>query len=336
VADTAERLLRLLSLLQARPFWPGPELAERLGVTVRTVRRDIDRLRTMGYPIDTELGPDGGYRLGRGGDLPPLLLDDDEAVAVAVGLRLAIDDGDEGTADTALAALAKLESLLPGRLRPRVEAVVSMTLPMPGPVGDGVVGAELVTVAQACRATERLRFTYRDAHGRRSERLVEPFRIVRAARHWYLVARDVDRRAWRTYRVDRLSGARPTGHRFHHADPPDPVALVGEGMSTAPYRHHARLVIDAPLAAVAEQVPPTVATLEAATAETTVLVTGADDLDVIAFHVARLGFPFTVVEPAELAERARELGRRLLEVAERGRGPRSYVSVSPAASEAPD
>jgi predicted DNA-binding transcriptional regulator YafY len=330
VADTAERLLRLLSLLQARPFWPGPELAERLEVTVRTVRRDVERLRSMGYPIDAELGPEGGYRLGRGGDLPPLLLDDDEAVAVAVGLRLAIDDGDGGTADTALAALAKLEALLPARLRSRVEAVVSMTLPMPGAAGDGVAGAELVTLAQACRAPERLRFGYRDAHGRSSERLVEPFRIVRAARHWYLVARDVDRGAWRTYRVDRLSDARPTGHRFSHVDPPDPVALVGEGISTAPYRHQARVVIDAPLAAVAARVPPTVATLEASAEGTTVLVTGADDLDAIAFHVARLRFGFTVVEPPELAERARELGRLLLAAKDRSGRP-----VSPGASAGP-
>ena len=150
------------------------------------------------------------------------------------------------------------------------------------------------------------------------------------ARHWYLVARDVDRRAWRTYRVDRLSGAQPTGHRFQHVDPPDPVALVGEGMSTAPYRHQARLVIDAPLAAVADRVPPTVATLEAASASTTVLVTGADDLDVIALHVALLGFRFTVVEPAELVDRAHELGARLLAANGAAPGPQ----VSPGASAA--
>jgi predicted DNA-binding transcriptional regulator YafY len=315
VADTAQRLLRLLSLLQATPFWPGPELAERLGVTVRTVRRDVERLRAMGYPIEAELGGAGGYRLGRGGALPPLLLDDDEAVAVAVGLHLATDDAATGTADTAIAALAKLEALLPARLRPRVAALMSMTLPMPAAGVPGVTGADLVTVAQACRASERLRFAYVDGRGRRSDRLVEPFRLVRTGRRWYLVARDVDRQAWRSYRVDRLADATPTGHRFHLVDPPDPVAFVGEGVSAAPYRHRARVVIDAPIAVVAERVPPTVATLEPTPDGRTELVTGAHELDHIALHLAVLDLAFTVIEPAALARRCRALGDRLLAAA---------------------
>jgi predicted DNA-binding transcriptional regulator YafY len=312
VADTAQRLLRLLSLLQARPFWPGPELAERLAVTVRTVRRDVERLRSMGYPIDAELGGAGGYRLGRGGALPPLLLDDDEAVAVAVGLHLATDDTVADMADTALAALAKLEALLPAHLRPRVADLVAMTLPMPGGGPAPMVAADLVTVAQACRSSERLRFAYVDGRGRRSDRLVEPYRLVRTGRRWYLVARDVDRRAWRSYRVDRLAEPNPTGHRFTVVDPPDPIAFVGEGVSTAPYRHRARVLIDAPLGTVAARVPPTVATLEEAPDGRTTLVTGAQELDHIALHLALIDLPFTVVEPSELARRCRDLGRRLV------------------------
>lgn len=220
MADTPARLLRMLTLLQARPSWTAPELAERLGVTDRTIRRDITRLRDLGYPVEAEPGPYGGYRLGRGGALPPLLLDDDEAVAVAVGLRLAADGSVAGTDDAAVSALAKLAQMLPARLSARVRAVHEATVELRGRAPDLVDADLLVALAQACRAGERVRLAYTDRDGRASERLADPLRLVRSGPRWYLVARDVEHDAWRTFRVDRVTRASPTGRRVGLGEPP--------------------------------------------------------------------------------------------------------------------
>lgn len=246
--DMPARLLRLLSLLQTRREWAGAELADRLGVTVRTVRRDIDRLRGLGYPVDSATGHAGGYRLASGTDLPPLLLDDDEAVAIAVALRTATS-GLTGIADTALRALAKLERVLPARLRRRVTALQHTVTPLHytggGPQADPAV---LVTVAAACRDHEIVTFDYTTRHGTTGARRVEPHSVVAAAGLWYLVGYDTDRDDWRLYRLDRLTDPTPTGRRVPPRDLPgaDPAAYVADKITTASTRYRAVATITAP------------------------------------------------------------------------------------------
>src|SRR6266566_2428547 len=211
--ETSARLLRLLGLLQTRRDWTSAELATRLDVTTRTIRNDMARLRALGYPIEARPGVAGGYRLGAGGSLPPLLLDDEETVAVAIGLRTAASGSIAGIEETSVRALAKLQQVLPSRLRHRVTAFQSYALPMPsrGPQADPEV---LTVIASACRDHERLRFDYRTHSGATSPRSVEPYRLVNDRRRWYLVAWDVDRDAWRTFRADRIQPPTPTGSRF--------------------------------------------------------------------------------------------------------------------------
>ena len=209
------RLLALLSLLQARPHWPGPELADRLDVTIRTVRRDVERLRRLGYPVLADIGTTGGYRLGAGGRaMPPLMLDRDEALAVAVCLRSTATESIAGGGEAAIRALAKLEQLLPSTLRRQVGAISTMTARLGG--GSTPVDPEvLVTLTRACRDGERLRARYRDQRGRETDRRLDPHRLVTTARRWYLVARDVDRDAWRTLPrgpVAERGSDRPPGH----------------------------------------------------------------------------------------------------------------------------
>nr|BFE87195.1 hypothetical protein GCM10020093_097960 [Planobispora longispora] len=205
--ETSARLLKLLSLLQTRRDWSGAELAGRLGVTARTVRRDVERLRELGYPVHATQGA-AGYRLGAGTSLPPLLLDDEEAVAVAVGLRTAAGGSVAGIEETSLRALAKLEQVLPSRLRHRVNTLNTVTVRVGG-TGPAVSPDALMVIAEACRRRERLRFDYTSPRGGDTVRSVEPHSLVSFERHWYLVAWDVDRGDWRTFRVDRLTPARP-------------------------------------------------------------------------------------------------------------------------------
>jgi predicted DNA-binding transcriptional regulator YafY len=308
--DTSVRLLRLLSIMQARPEWTGPELAERLDVTVRTLRRDVTRLRELGYPVRATPGVAGGYRLAAGSTLPPLLLDDDEAVAVVLSLRTATSHSVTGIAETALAALAKLERVLPARLRQRTAALRLATVPLPGqaPTVDPDV---LTVIAEACQGQYRLTFAYRDRDGTASVRTVEPHRLVHTGRRWYLVARDRDRDAWRTFRADRIDAPRSTGIRFTPHDPPDAAAFVTDSVATAPYRFRARVLVHAPAPAVAERVPPTAAVIEAVDDGSCLLSTGADSLAFIAMHLALLGHDFTVLSPTELIEELRVLADRL-------------------------
>jgi predicted DNA-binding transcriptional regulator YafY len=256
--ETSARLLRLLSLLQTHRDWSGAELAERLDVTTRTVRRDVERLRELGYRVHATAGAPG-YRLGAGPELPPLLLDDDEAVAVAVGLRTAAGGTVAGIEETSVRALAKLERVLPSRLRHRVHALRSMTVPMTGAAAP--VDPEVLTaIAAACRDHEGLRFDYRSHEGQQSRRSAEPHRLVHSGRRWYLVGWDLDKQDWRTYRVDRLRLRTPNGPRFVPRDPPDEnlAAYTSRAISSAPYRYQARLTVHAPAEVVTGHMPPTV------------------------------------------------------------------------------
>ena len=314
--DTSARLLRLLSLLQVRRDWSGRQLAERLEVDVRTVRRDVERLRSLGYPVESTTGVAGGYRLAAGADLPPLLLDDDEAVAVAVGLRTAAGGTVAGIEEASLRALAKLEQVLPARLRERVRSLGAATLPLPGP--RPTVDADLLTrVAGACRACEQIRFDYRDHGGATSRRAVEPYHLAHTGRLWYLVAWDLDRGDWRTFRVDRIASTPVPGDRFAPRPPPDGdlAAYLARSVTSSPYRYTARVVFHAPVAAVAERLSPAGATLEARGEDRTVASFGAETLRALGVFVGAVGLDFTVEDPPELAAHLTAMAERFLRAA---------------------
>ncbi|HEY7072591.1 MAG TPA: YafY family protein [Acidimicrobiales bacterium] len=309
--ETSARLLRLLSLFQSRPGWTAPELADRLGVTERTVRRDVTRLRDLGYPVEAQAGPHGGYQLGRGGALPPLLLDDDEAVAVAVGLRAAADGSVAGLDDATVSALAKLDQVLPAPLAARVRAVHGATATLRGRDPDPLAADLLVTLAQACRAGDRLRLGYADREGRASERRVDPYRLVRSGPRWYLVARDVDRADWRTFRVDRVTAATPAGGRADLSDPPDPVALVARGMALGPYPLQARIRLALGPAAALDVIPRTVGVHTADGPDATIVELGGGDVAGMTRYLAGLGVPVEVLAPPELRDAMRAYGEAL-------------------------
>ncbi|MFI0417622.1 helix-turn-helix transcriptional regulator [Spongiactinospora sp. 9N601] len=306
--ETSARLLRLLSLLQTPRDWSGPQLAERLSVTTRTVRNDIERLRELGYPVHATPGPGGGYRLGAGAALPPLLLDDEEAIAVVVGLRTAATAGVTGIEETSLRALAKLEQVLPARLRHRVEALESATVAVRGAEGPTVDADVLAVLAGACRRRERLRFDYTGHDGGTTRRLAEPYRLVHMSRRWYLVAWDVDRDDWRTFRADRVRPRPPTGPRFAPREPPegDVATYVQRGAGAALWRHRARVRLHAPAEAVASRLPPAVL-VEAVDERTCLVQTGADTLQMLALYLGLLDVDFEVVEGAEFAGHLRTL-----------------------------
>jgi predicted DNA-binding transcriptional regulator YafY len=311
---TSARLLRLLSLLQSRRDWSGAELADRLAISARTVRRDVERLRDLGYPVHATRGVAGGYRLGAGADLPPLLLDDEEAVAVAVGLRTAASGGVvAGIEETSIRALAKLEQVLPSRLRRRVNAVAAYTVTVPMEAAGPTVDVEvLAAIAGACRDQQRLRFDYRDHGGSASLRTTEPYRLVCWGRRWYLLAWDVEQRDWRTFRVDRLRPRIPTGPRFVPRELPDIdlAASISRGGWSAGWRYRTQVRLHAPAEAVAERIPPGVGTLEVVDKDTCLLRTGAATLDALAVHLGMLGADFEVSDPPELVDHIRVLAGR--------------------------
>ncbi|MEV5961343.1 WYL domain-containing protein [Kribbella sp. NPDC051952] len=311
--DTAARLLRLLSLLQSRQQWDGADLAARLGITPRTVRRDVTRLRSLGYPIEAEAGIGGGYRLGPGGRLPPLLLEDEEAVAVAVGLRVATTTTVSGVEQAAISALAKLHQVLPVRLREQVAAIGAQVAQFPQGDLPTVDGEVLVTLATGCRDIEGIRFRYRTHGGAESERSVEPLRIVHTGRRWYLVARDRDRQAWRTFRVDRIADPVLTGQRYQFDDPPDPVALVAEGTGVAPWDIVARVRVHAGADTVARFLPPGQAVVEPIDATTCELRLAANELGPLVAQIVRIYWPFEVLGPPELRAAVHIHGQRLLD-----------------------
>ena len=308
--ETSARLLRLLSLLQTPRDWPGAELAARLDVDVRTVRRDIDKLRALGYPVRATVGVPG-YRLGAGAQLPPLLLDDDEAVAVAVGLRSAAGGSVAGMGEASLRALTKLDAVLPSRLRHRVGVLRGITVAMPGG-GPAVDPDVLLAVAAACQAREQLRFDYDSHDGTASVRRTEPHRLVHTGRRWYLLAWDLDRGEWRTFRVDRLRPRVPTGPRFAPRQLPDDVPrFTSEGISTRAYRYRARFTLHVPLRVAADRIAPTVGVLEAIDEGSCTLRAGSNSLDELALYVGLFGFPFEVHEPPELVAHVAGLAARL-------------------------
>lgn len=310
--DTAERLLKLLGMLQSRADWTGNDLAERLQVTPRTVRRDIGRLRDLGYPVEAFSGPGGGYRLGSGGKLPPLILDDDEALAVALGLRLSVTGSVGGLEDASLSAMSKLETVLPGRLRSRLEDVSTATISMSAPSRSSVKHGSLATVAETIRKRQRLRFTYTDGNDRISERHTEPFRLVHTGRRWYLVAFDLDRDDWRTFRMDRVEDPRSTLLASASREQPDALEFVQRGVAIDVWSHRASIILNAPAAEASTLIHPAVGTIEPlADAQRCRLTIGADDLDWLARFLINLPVAFDVEEPAALRDELVRIGSDL-------------------------
>jgi predicted DNA-binding transcriptional regulator YafY len=312
VNATSSRLLQMLSLLQARRDWPGSHLADRLDVSNRTIRRDVERLRQLGYPVESLTGPAGGYRLRAGSAMPPLLVDDEEAIAIAVGLRTAARASVAGIEEAAVRALVKLEQVLPSHLRRRVGALgaATVTLPVPGPTVDP---QHLTLIAAACRDSERLRFGYRRRDGTDSRREVEPHSLVNHGRRWYLVAWDPRRDDWRTFRLDRLANPAATGVRFASRRLPakDAAAYVERSITMAPNRFEARVILHAAAEEIANRIPPHWGTIAPIDARSCEYRTGDDDLAWLALRIAMLGVDFEVREPPELVEQLRELGRRV-------------------------
>ena len=310
--DPSARLLRLLSLLQTPRDWSGTELADRLEVSTRTVRNDIERLRALGYPVHGTRGAVGGYRLEAGAVLPPLLLDDDEAIAVAVGLQSAAGGAIGGIEETSLRALSKLEQVLPKRLRRRVNALQAFTSLVPRDEREPTVDPKVLTLlAGACRDHERLRFAYQDREGAATRREAEPYHLVNWGRRWYLLAWDIDRADWRTFRVDRLVPRLPLGQRFVPRPLPDEdvAAYVARGVASA-WRFRARIVVHAPAEAVAERIGRGVGTVEAIDDRTCILEAGANSVETMAVYLGMLDADFSVTEPPELVEHVRRLATR--------------------------
>jgi predicted DNA-binding transcriptional regulator YafY len=311
--ETSARLLRLLSLLQSRRDWTGAELADRLGVGLRTLRRDIDRLRDLGYPVDATPGAAGGYRLGAGAALPPLLLDDEEAVAVAIGLHTATTGSVAGLEETSLRALTKLQQMLPSRLRHRISAFHATTVALTSSASDRVDPDLLTALAAACRDQRRLRVRYPGRDGLATREL-EPHRLVHTPRRWYLLAWDLGRADWRTFRVDRIQGPLgPPGARFAPRPLPaaDVAAYVSQSIASAPYRYQARILFRAPAADLAGRTSPTAGRLEAAGPDACILHTGSNSLDELALFVGLKGVDFQVLDPPELVPVLRSLAERL-------------------------
>jgi predicted DNA-binding transcriptional regulator YafY len=316
MADTTQRVLTLLNLLQSRPVWSGPELAERLGVTTRSIRRDVDRLRALGYPVNAAQGVGGGYQLGRGKALPPLLLDDEEAIATAVSLRLAAGGTVAGASEAAVRTLAKLDQVLPARLRAEVRALHDAIATLDGARIE-VDADALLTLAKACRDTVRTEFGYVARDQKASRRRVEPYQLVATGRRWYLMAWDVDREDWRTFRLDRISKPKATMWRFTRREHPDPATYVQRSVTSSGYRHQARIVLRVPAAVARERVPPTSGAIEPIDADSCLLVSGSENLYALAWHVGMLGFDFEVLEPQELKVVLAGLGRRMTDAAGR-------------------
>ncbi|WP_046471183.1 helix-turn-helix transcriptional regulator [Allosalinactinospora lopnorensis] len=306
--ETSARLLRLLSLLQTRPDRAGAELAERLGVAARTVRRDVERLRSLGYPIHAIPGVSGGYRLGAGARMPPLLLDDEEAVAVAVGLHTAAGSSVVGIEEASVRALAKLEQVLPSRLRHRVGALRSSTVTI-GDDEPSVPPDVLTVIAGACRASERPRFDYVRHDGAASLRLVEPHRLVSWSQRWYLVAWDTERDGWRTFRVDRIRPRPPTGPRFTPRDPPegDVATYLYHRIGSVMWPIQARVLVHAPVETVAGQ---TMGVVEAIDEHSCLLRVGGETVPLLTAWIGVIDADFEILDPPEFAEHARRLAER--------------------------
>ncbi|MER5373720.1 YafY family protein [Streptomyces sp. NPDC002553] len=330
--DTPARLLQLLSLLQTPREWPGGELADRLGVSRRTVRRDIDRLRELGYPVQATMGSDGGYRLVAGKAMPPLVLDDEEAVAIAVGLRAGAGHALEGVDEASVRALAKLEQVLPARLRHRVSTLQAATTQLTSGDGASIAPETLTVMASTVAGHERLRFAYRAKDGTQSRRLTEPYRLVSTGRRWYLVAYDLEREDWRTFRVDRVRDPFATGARFTPRELPtgDAAEYLRRSIHRRPdTREYAYDVTFAePAEFVTARLPAWLTSAsetgegsdDGSTGGCRLRGVTSDPVEWVAMRLALVGCEFTVHGPAELVECVRELGGRL---GRAGAGPQS-------------
>lgn len=312
MASTSSRTLRLLALLQARRYWPGAALADRLGVSVRTLRRDVDRLRELGYPVEAARGVDGGYQLAAGATLPPLVMDDEEAVALAVGMQAAAQGGVAGLEEPALRVLTKVVQVMPAGLRRQVDALRAVTVPpawtAPGPA---LAPDVLITIAQACRDTERLEFGYVTRDGRAADRGVEPHRLVPLGRRWYLVAYDLTRQDWRSFRLDRISAPVRTGARFRPRELPaeDAAAFVRAGIAELSGTYRSEILVHAPAERVSERIGRWCTVEELDPGRCRVRITG-ESLEWMVIALGMVGADFEVREPAELADRVAEWGAR--------------------------
>jgi predicted DNA-binding transcriptional regulator YafY len=304
-------VLQLLGLLQSRRVWSGAELAERLGVTARSVRRDVERLRDLGYPVHASTGHGGGYQLGAGAALPPLLLDSDEAVAMAVCLRLAAGGSVAGVGEAALRALTKLDQVMPGQLRSQVAAVHDSTVTLTRDAESPVDPEILMTLARACRDREHVGVEYVDRAGAPTSRRLEPYQLVTTGRRWYLLAYDRDRDDWRSLRLDRMAQVHAKGTTFTAREAPDAAAYVRRAITTSPYRYVARVRYGAAKDIMAQHFSPATVTIEDDGPGTCIVVTGADDPKALVLYLAMPGVAFEVLEPDEVADGARAMSELL-------------------------
>jgi predicted DNA-binding transcriptional regulator YafY len=312
MAETTSRVLQLLGLLQSRRVWTGEELAERLGVTTRSVRRDVDRLRELGYPVHASKGHGGGYQLGAGAALPPLLLDPDEAVAMAVCLRLAAGGSVAGVGESALRALSKLDQVMPARLRSQVSAVHEQTVTLTPTYSDSAVEPDvLMTLARACRDHEHVAARYVSRAGTATQRRLEPYQLVTTGRRWYLLGYDRDRHDWRSLRLDRMADVRALGSTFTPRQAPDAAGYVRRSISSSPYRYVARVRYFAPQDVVAQHFSPASASVEAEGPDRCVMTAGGDDPEKIVFYLAMPGCEFEVLDPPEVAAAVQTVAERL-------------------------
>ncbi|OBB57181.1 transcriptional regulator [Mycobacterium sp. 852013-51886_SCH5428379] len=311
MSETTARVLQLLGLLQSRRVWTGEELADRLGVTTRSVRRDVDRLRDLGYPVAASKGHGGGYQLGAGAALPPLLLDPDEAVAMAVCLRLAAGGSVAGVGESALRALTKLDQVMPARLRSQVAAVHDATVTLTSNTAEVVEPDVLMTLARACRDHEHVTAGYVDRAGNATHRRLEPYQLVTTGRRWYLLGFDRDKQDWRSLRLDRMADVVAAGTTFAPREAPDAADYVGRAISASPYRYVARVRYRAPLEAVAPHFPPGSAQIEPDGPDACIVTAGADDPERMALYFAVGGVEFEVLEPPEVIAAAAAVADRL-------------------------
>lgn len=315
MSNAQARLLQLLELLQSRRAWTGEELASRLGVSTRTVRASVARLRELGFPVEAQPGVAGGYELRPGSRMAPLVLEDDEAIAVAIGLRTAASTGVEGVEQAALGALAKLSLVLPEHLRRRVDALQAAITPLRwgGAPQAGVPADVLAVLSQACRDRVQVRFDYRDREGRASRRTVEPHALVPAGPRWYLVAFDLDRDDWRTFRVDRTDEARALRRRSSRRTLPggDPAAWVRDGLSAGRVTHAAVVRLHCDLERAREQVGHGHGSLHAEAPSTTRFEVDVHELSWLAMRLAMLDVEVEVVAPDDLRTEMARLAERL-------------------------
>jgi predicted DNA-binding transcriptional regulator YafY len=311
MSETTGRVLQLLGLLQSRRVWTGEELSERLGVTGRSVRRDIERLRDLGYPVHASKGHGGGYQLGAGAALPPLLLDGDEAVAMAVCLRLAAGGSVAGVGESALSALSKLDQVMPARLRAQVAAVQTATTTLTSGSDTPVQPEVLMTLARACRDHEHVDLGYTDRSGVATQRRLEPYQLVTTGKRWYLLAFDRDRDDWRSLRLDRMVEVRARGTTFAPRQAPDAAEYISRSISSSPYRYVAKVHYRCSQEVVAQHFSPSAVTIEADGPDACIVTTGADDPEVLVLYLAMVGHDFDILEPPEVIAAAAAVADRL-------------------------